>query len=178
MTVRWQQLIPVDDVSELIVIEEPEIYYIHQGHGFSKAVALTIAGGATGYVMMIPGASATQHVHLRDYVVETTSAPMTVVLYEGATTSANGSSAAPVQMNRTLSTETFVSFYTGPTVTNPGTELSRSLIPGTKQDGGFGRGTAPKEFVFQNEVKYLWAITNNAVGSADIVFRVFWVEAG
>lgn len=174
--VRWQQLIPIDDTSNVIVVEQSELFYIHEGHGFSSSLTMTIAAAATGYVLLKVGASAAYDTHIQDYLIETTSAPMTVVFSEGAVVSADGTPGVLYQMNRANQATTYSTIFTAPTVTNAGTPLRTSIVTGSKQDGGFGRGAAPKELVLQNETNYLWAITNNSAGSANIAFNLFLVE--
>lgn len=175
MPIRFQQVLPADPLTEALVVESSEVFYIHSGDAYECSISLTVAAGATAYVLFVIGRS-DKHVHLRDYAIEATAAPVVAIFYEAPTVSNNGSIAGAINLHRDSTNTSIATLYTGPTVSNTGTQLVKSLLTGTKQDGGFGRGSAPKEILLTSNEKYLWAFTNNAVGSSDIVFRPFWVE--
>ena len=174
MSIRYQQVIPVDSLSELLVAEDPEIYYIHSGKGFSSSISLSIANSATGYILLVTG-NDNQHLHLRDYAIEATSAPVTITLYEGATVSNSGTPVSVINLNRTSANTTTASLYSAPTVTGNGTQLIQHQLTGTKQDGGFGMTTS-KEIVLNSNTNYLFAIANTSGGSSTVMVRPFWVE--
>lgn len=175
MSIRYDQVLPVDSATNALITETTETFYIHDGYGFETSISLTVAAGATGYVLLITGSS-TRYIHLRDYALEATGAPATIIFYEGAAVSANGAPVSVINLNRSSTNTSIGTVYSGPTVTGTGTQLVKSIITGNKQDGGFGRSAAPKEIVLAASTNYLWAITNSTAGSVDFVLRPFWVE--
>lgn len=175
MAIRFQQVLPADPITEALVVETAEVFYIHSGDAYECSVSLTVAAGATAYVLFVIGSSE-KHVHLRDYAIEATAAPVVVIFSEAPTVTDNGSATSSINLHRDSTNTSIGTLYTGTTVSNTGTQLVKTLLTGTKQDGGFGRGSAPKEILLTSNEDYLWSFTNNAVGSSDIVFRPFWVE--
>lgn len=161
-----------DDSTGAMFVEDADIFHTHEGKAYIFTTRITVASGGTGYVQLLTGTSV---IHLRQYTLTCSSSPAYLSLMEAATTSAAGTAVAVNNMNRGSSNTSLATVTNGPTVTNAGTAIDDDLIPGSRQDGGFGRH-APKEFMLLPSTKYLFRINNTSNGSADCVLRGFWVE--
>ena len=101
-----------------------------------------------------------------------------VQIYEGTTTSADGSALSLFNTNRNSSKTPLTAVYTGPTVSAAGTLIHTAWIPPTATGtglsaNGFVQGGTGEEWELQPSTKYLVRLTNNS--GATIDFRHEWL---
>lgn len=139
--------------------------------GHSSKHAAVSAAASVDHLIITP---ASPVVRLYDFTCTVTGGPCDVFMYEGATTSANGAAENTYNHARdSAAAATLV--YVGPTVTTTGTEIKYVLIPGTKQDGGFGKSNGG-HYVLKASTKYLIRVTNNSVGAQDMCTALTFKE--
>lgn len=167
---------PVDAVSGAVQVIQWEHSRIHSGRGYTWSEKASVNNGATLYHLMDNGAA--NYPHLRLVLMQATSAPFDVALYESPTIAANGTPNAVQNNNRNSANVSGLAIYDSPTVTSDGTLLEYLLIAGTKQSGGSGDSGVETEWVLKPSTKYLLKMTNNSGGVATIGCRMFWYEGG
>ena len=149
---------------------------IHIGKYFSHSGIVSVPGtGTTTYDHLIVTPSlGGAYVHLRVFVISSSSAPVEHRLYEGTTTSANGTAQIGFNFNRNYPNAT-LGLYHSPTITGLGTLIHTSNVVGTKQTGGAGE-TSGTEWVLLQGTKYLSRITNTSGSTASIGYLMEWYE--
>lgn len=140
--------------------------YIHNG------VHSGLAAGATLVHLLVVGS---RSAHLKTYHASSTVAPVPLSLSEAPTVTTQGTLGSVVNKNResTISSETQI--YEGGTVSAEGLHLEGDILAGSKQDGGSQHGT-DDEWILKPNTTYLFSVTNNATGAADISFHVEWYD--
>lgn len=139
--------------------------------GHSSKHAAVAAASSIDHLIVTP---ASPIVRLYDFTCTVTGGPCDVLMYEGTTTSANGA-AESVYNHARDGASAAVLVYLGPTITTTGTEIKYLLIPGTKQDGGFGKSNGG-HYVLKASTKYLIRVTNNSAGAQDLCTALTFKE--
>lgn len=137
----------------------------------SSKHAGVVAAASIDHLVVTPASPVTR---LYDFTCTATGGPCDVLVYEGTTTSANGAAENVYNHSRDGSPAT-VLVYLAPTITTVGTEIKYVLIPGTKQDGGFGKSNGG-HYVLKASTKYLIRVTNNSAGVQDICTAMTFKE--
>jgi len=146
----------------------------HDGKAFMRTQRFTLANGASHDVLLDPAGAIP---HLRMMVLGSTSTPVRAALYEDPTTSANGTLANGLNMNRLSATVPGMQCYSGPTVSAAGNLLEDGDIVGAaKKEGGVASDSAETEWILNLAKKYLLRVTNNSGASADLLLKLFWYE--
>lgn len=171
---------PWDPYHPARVIIDPEHYQIHEGKVFyiTRYVSSVSNGASSDILMAVP---ASLYPHLRAYIVTANDAPMRVFLYEGATTSDDGTGMTGYNLNRNSANTASTVVTHSPTVTGTGTLLDISLIPDTggglfSPGGGAGSSDLPTEWILKPSTKYLIRVTNDSGSATAVDFQIFWYE--
>jgi hypothetical protein len=148
---------------------------IHLGKGFTHSSRHNgIAGAATLDHYLVCG-NAT---HLRNLEIEADGAPVSVVVYENPTVSANGTAEVIQNNNRYRVTEnpSGNTLYHSPTVTDVGTELGQVFVPSAGGNSGGVGLLAGGEFLLKGGSTYLFRFTNEDNNATDMHLLLFWYE--
>jgi len=168
--------LPVDRESNVLVMVDIVHWRIHRGEMFTASYitpnAAPIADDAT-VAMLLETDSTTPHLI---FDVEG-GGDFEAQFYEGTTTSNDGTTVTPYNMNRNSSTvQTLVTTHT-PTVTDNGTQLFTHFYPGGS--GGHaigGGGFTLREWILKASTKYLILLTNRAGTAQPMGVSVQWYE--
>ena len=107
-----------------------------------------------------------------------------LVVYEGTTTSADGTPLTSSNTNRNSANTASTLLFGTPTVTDDGTLIHTSWFPPTSagqgQAGATGLAgeTNGEEWILQPSTKYLLRITNNSGATIDYAYEMLWYEIG
>jgi len=173
-TTGYPHEVEADTTHHGLVITDALHHMIHKGQIFQLSGQFTLAAAATTYFM---GVTDTLTVHFQAGEIVSTGSPMTITFYEGATTSANGTQVFGLNKNRNSAGTPTLLTYSGPTVTDPGTELEWGLLsPGSGNAGGQA-SLFETEWVLVGSTKYLISITNNDAQTATVNYNFLWYEA-
>lgn len=98
-------------------------------------------------------------------------------LYEGPTTSADGTALPRVNRNRLSANNANLEVFSGPTVSDDGELLTQLLVGG----GGFftpagGEIDFSQEFILAPGTDYLLRLTNEAASAQDTLLKLYWYE--
>lgn len=152
-----------------IIAIPPEHHEIHCGDRYSGYYSGDLANGASmTFVVVVPNEGlddqgeegsdqSSKQYHVVYYIdVE---AEATVIGYEGATLSNNGTAISIGNRNRNSTRTDYLGFYHTPTVTDPGSIIfpTKRIGSGKSVGGTVGRGT---EFILKDNTVYLTTITN------------------
>ena len=105
-----------------------------------------------------------------------------IVVYEGATASADGSAIARNNTNRNSTNTPGVVLTSAPTITDVGTLVHTSWLTPTSagqgQSGstGIAGETNGEEWVLKPNTKYLIRVTNNSGATIDYAYEMLWYE--
>jgi hypothetical protein len=148
---------------------------IHDGLFYTTYVyAQDVANG--GNLDMLISVPADSRPHFQSIDLAFESGPNTLLFYEGVTTSADGVALTALNKNRNATRVPEVTCYSGPTVTDLGTELGLDYFPvGGKKEGALTVG-GNGEWILKPSTKYLLRFTNNTGQVEDLEIRVFWYE--
>lgn len=167
----------VDSFSGAVGSIDQEHLQIHRGvtYTISRQVTIDDSGGATPTYEFLASVPASTYPHFRHIIVQSDGGPFVVELYEGTTTSADGTSITPYNNNRNSSNTSSTACYYGPTITDDGTLIEAFLAPSTK--GSFGSDGA-NEWILKPSTKYMVRITNNTAGAgtSEFVVNINWYE--
>jgi len=142
------------------VILNSEHHEIHCGDSFVTSRVVDLGNGASDDLLIVvpneagTGQSQILYHLLANIDVETESL---VYLYEGPTTSANGTQITSYNRERNSALTAGMSVYYGPTVSATGTQLQVAHLGSGRLVGRSGRS---EEFVLKNNTKYLLRVTN------------------
>jgi len=146
-------------------------------YGSVKATGLT-NGSTYDLLISVPSGYNMHLLKMRSNVGE---GDVDIEMYEGTTTSADGSAGTPVDVNRVTANTANVGFYTGPTVTDAGTLIHTGwAVPTATGTGlssaGVSNTEAGEEWVLKANTKYLYRITNNSGATIDHWHEGLWYE--
>jgi hypothetical protein len=114
--------------------------------------------------------------HIQKIIWSLEGAPCDLQIYEGATTSSDGTAAAVFNNNRNSSNTPGCTLTHTPTVTGDGTLIHDLYVGTTGKDIGQVRDTAGEEWVFKPSTKYLFRLTNNSGAVLDLSWEFQWYE--
>lgn len=174
-----------DDYAYAITtISEPH-RMIHDGFFFSMSgIETALANLGTFDILFRAPAGQMGHVTLLEFTVQ--NAPITVTMYEGTTTSADGTPTNARNHNRVNGNDTpGIATTTQPTVTGLGTLLDERYVPDIGGPPGVSHGLlvagADAEWVLGSpdvETTYLWRLTNNSGGAIDLGYHFNGYQLG
>jgi hypothetical protein len=149
---------------------------IHEGNAYilTSAAVLSIAKDSNLDIMIQTGAN---EVHLRDITVnvnKTSASGQTyLTLFEGTTTSANGTALTARNANRNSANTSSCSFFQGPTVTATGTPLYVYIVHTDWETYIAPSYTTPFELVLKPNTKYLIRLTNELLQTIQATYFIF-----
>lgn len=149
-------------------------HVIHEGLRYTVHDLATVSAATPKiYLIITPNTSTRVHIV---FEVEGGAAGVKVELYEGTTTSDNGTAITPINNNRNSSNVTTLSVYKGPTVTLDGTQLTVEQS-GSASVGGKVSGHAEfeEEFVLKQNTNYQLKITTLA-DLVSVSTQIGWYE--
>lgn len=168
-TKSWDSIIPAR-----ITITEPH-WIVHQGRMFLAQYENGALGNDGTLDILISTGDAT--VHLQGVEIAVGGGPDRLQIYEGVTTSNDGTGLTVLNKNRRSSNTPDAALYHTPTVTDLGTELDDIVFITAGRRAGavsvVGRG---EEWVLQPNTKYLIRLTNQSGGVQQAQLHVLFYE--
>ena len=164
----------MDQYAKAIKVIDPEHARIHLGQLFQYKHQFTgIANGANLDILFsVPAAT---FPHLRKFQVKSSDSPVSVSLYEGTTTTDDGTELTPFDFNRNTGNTPNTNIFQGPTVSALGTLLEDETVAAGKDTAGSTDGLAV-EWDLTPSTKYLMRLTNNAGGLLSANLVLIWYE--
>ena len=144
---------------------------IHSGDHYFIKDWTDIPGSSTvDFLVVTPNTTKWAHM-----IIEFTfEAEANITVYEGATTSADGTAITINNRQRNSVNTAGITAYTGPTVTTTGTAIARYKYGSGKSTGGAARASA--ELVLKQNTKYLIRVVNDTVTSNWCDYLADWYE--
>ena len=163
---------PIDSTTRSLKTVDYAHNEIHSGSAFSYTDYASIkTGGTSTRDILVVTPDTTKWAHMRLSMMA--SQEVNGILYEGATTSSDGTGVTEVNRNRNSATAATVAVYHTPTVTGTGTAIDNMHIGSGRVGGGGGH---ENEFVLKQNTKYLIRVTAESATDTDVNVRVFWYE--
>lgn len=148
---------------------------IHDGMVFhaSGQVADVAVAGTFEFIFSVP---ADVFLHLQKVTFFLEGTPCQVQVYEGTTTSADGTEITPLNTNRNSARTAAASLFHTPTITGDGTLIHDRYFPSPTKDAGLIGGALHEEWILKPSTKYLFRLTNNTGALLDFGFEGSWYE--
>jgi hypothetical protein len=153
------QVLAVDTFTQSLVMIDLIHYKTHLGEVY-EACAFTegLANGSAIDVLVVAGAGGA---HVRPLL--TAGGAASFQIFEGVTTSANGTAVASFNRNRNSQNAPTSALYLGPTVTNTGTPLPLCYVPGGSGPLAPGSSTDSfEEWILKPSTSYLFRLINKS----------------
>ena len=154
---------------------------IHDGMGFqiTHYVASLAASGSAELLVAVPAGT---FPHFRKYTTTATGGPVRMRVYEGTTTSDDGTGITSFNLNRNSTRSASTVITHTPTISADGTLIETLLHPTPTAIGAnVGGVTGPdvgEEWVAKPSTKYLYRVTNDSAGAVAVCVYAFWYEIG
>lgn len=178
MTGYWKRFNRFDEIAHAVTsIDEPH-NMVHEGFMYEAGAYVTAVTNAANYDILLAVPAAT-FPHFREVRLHLGDTPGRVRMYEGVTTSDDGSAVTEFNRNRNSANTPGTVVTTAPTVSDTGTLLSDKLVPdvgGFLAAGGFEEAGFGEEWILQPSTKYLVRFTNSSGGSIAISWKLRWYE--
>lgn len=152
----------------------------HDGFLFHSSGKVTgmIAANVDDYLLVTPAALEVNFSRLR---LATERGDIDIQLYEGTTTSADGSAETVMNTNRGSTITPTAVLTSAPTVSGVGTLVHTGWIPPTavgvgQSSEGITTDTSGEEWILAPSTKYLIRITNNSGATIDYRWEILWYE--
>jgi len=164
-----------DPYAHAFTVIEEEHRLVHDGAAFQGDVIQTgLASAGVGNILVVTGAKAA---HVRACDVALGNLPCQVDMYEGTTTSADGTAVPTlINCNRVSTDSPLAAMYYAATVTDNGTKIATTLVPTSAKDAGTIQSSFGEEIILKPNTKYLLTVTNNSGGPIDWGFKCFFYE--
>jgi len=157
--------------SLIIIDEEHNRNHLGQYHTVSQNFNLN-AGQAAGFI----GCTDNQtEVHFINFDVIVDSAPVNVEFYEAPTITANGTLTNTITLNRAIMSNSTLTVYSNPTITNDGTLMFYNGILGAKNQAQSNFGITG-EWVLNSNECYYFKIINNDGNDNEIIANLIFYE--
>ena len=170
----WKFL--VDSTVKAIKVVSVDNSLVHDGRVFHHKGYHSVANGANLDHLIV---TSNTDVHFRSWQVKSNDGPVYISVYEGATTSANGSAEGVGNTNRQSVITPTTSLYLAPTVTGTGSLLINDFI-GTTGGGAHtvvgDPAQAMTEWVLKKNTKYLFRCLNSSGSTTNITVAFSWFE--
>lgn len=173
---EWQR--SYDRFHHASTVIEAEHRAIHEGFLFSANRSFTglADSGDSELLLSVP---ASTYPHLRRIAISVTDTPVTLTVFEGTTTSDDGTAITTFNRNRNSSRTADATLYHTPTVSSAGTAIATRYFPdaggfftsGPSQGDGFS-----EEFVLKPSTKYLIRLNNGSGGQIAGNFEIMFYE--
>lgn len=142
---------------------------IHGGSSFTADYTVELANGATIDILVVTP-NTTKWAHM-EYILMC-ELESEIKIYEGVTTSNDGTGLTEFNRNSATAATTVVSYT--PTVTDTGTLIRTKHLGAGKTAGGESRDLS--EIILKQNTKYLYRITNATTSVNYITFILSWYE--
>ena len=167
-----------DNNSRSVAVIDSEHRLTHLGMVFHASDRASVANLASLDILI--NVPAFTYPHLRKAVFNVADSPCDILLYEGVTTSVDGTAVPVFNRNRNSANTSVSIFTTGPTVTDLGTLIHDRYVgdqggQGSNQIGATSAGLG-EEWVGQPSTKYLIRVTNNSGGTIVVNYELMWYE--
>lgn len=170
-------LAPADETTGAALVIDTVHHEVHEGEMFHASYTNgSVSNGASVDVLLVTGATVETHVSWEVFG----GGQVTVYLYEGATTSANGTAVSAYNMKRDSTNEPGGVVTHTPTVTDTGSValVNGRILPGgtsnqTRVGGGIRSGA---EWILAPDTLYLMRATNTSGGTIAINVALEWYE--
>jgi hypothetical protein len=152
---------------------------VHEGNFYQAGhYYAAVADDASADLLISTGANYNPHA----VIIASVQGNCKAFLYEGVTTSDDGTSVTAYNSNRSSTNTSDPSFYHSPTVSNTGTQIGQGFIPGGEKSGAVGGGGSTEirsgaEIILKKSTKYLVRITNISGSDAEISITMGFYEA-
>jgi hypothetical protein len=150
---------------------------VHDGYMFHSTGRVTDLANAADYELLF-AVPAGCYPHIQKIVFHIEGAPMDVEVFEGTTTSADGTAVTTKNTNRNSALTPDAVLTHTPTVTGDGESMHDRYIPTAGKDTGQIAGSLYEEWILAADTKYLIRLTNNSGAIADLSYEVMWYEIG
>jgi len=145
-------------------------YKVHASKHFFIADWTSVSGAGTAYNLLLVTNASFPHLTLS----LSAQAAFTYELYEGTTTSSDGTAVTGFNNNRNSAGASVMTAFHTPTVTAVGTLLARrQLSSGAREGGGEDRET---ELILKTGTKYLLRFIKTDAGSGTVAWTLNWYE--
>jgi hypothetical protein len=145
-------------------------------HVSGKQTGLANAASAE-FIMVVP---ADVYPHITRVELDVGAGDVDLIMFEGTTTSANGTALTSKTTNRNSVHTPGAVCYGGPTITGDGTEFHRVWAPPTSAGVGNKIGimniALGEEWVLAPSTTYMFRITNNSGGAISFGYEFVWYE--
>ena len=135
-------------------------------------------------LIRIPAGDADRQVHMRfNYIgkANTGTLDVDIILYKDTIVSADGSAETIMSTNDAVVKSTGVLMFSGPTITNVGTQKALTFMVGEKKSASSKEQAVPEWVMAPNGASarnYLIRATNNSGGTVDLVNALFFYDSG
>ena len=147
---------------------------IHEGNSYIANYLFPNVGN-NSYADLHIIAGSTKAPHIQMFVVG--DGKSYISLYRGATYSNSGTALAVYNRNGESSNTTQSQFYYSPTISNSGTLVYQTLLPGGKGSAAVGGETSSKsEAILKYSTDYLLRVQNVSGGAEDIAIEIDYYE--
>ena len=165
-----------DPYSHSVTVIDENHRMIHDGFWYELFQEdLALANGASVEVLLsVPAGT---FPHFQELELDTDGGPVRVFLYEGTTTSADGSELTWINKNRNSSNSPSTQVFVSPTITDDGTLLKRKAAPNSGPLTVFNQSQGG-EWVLQPSTKYLIRITNASGAAREVNITIAMYEIG
>jgi hypothetical protein len=150
---------------------------VHDGymfHASGRVVDLGV-GADLELLLAVPAGC---YPHIQKIVFHLEGAPMDVAVYEGTTTSADGTAVTTKNTNRNSALTPDAVLTHTPTITGDGALMHDRYIPTAGKDVGQLAGSLFEEWILAADTKYLIRLSNDTGAIADLSYEVLWYEIG
>lgn len=137
-----------------------------------SADIISLSNGSSAYLM---GITDSKKVTYTNFELTSDQGDIAIELYEGATTTANGTALNTYDLNRINDSTATMLVYASPTVSVEGTKLQKTVLADTNKKIG-GSADTGAQWKFKTATKYLLKITNNSGSTANLTGTFFWRE--
>lgn len=161
----------IDQSSDAFVVLSSDQKHIHSGEVFMVSGQADLNTDDTLDILFVSSPLVTTHLTFQIRATVETN----LVLYEGTTVSDNGSAVSITNHNRQSINVPKTKAYSGPTVTDEGTQLLELHFGSGQQTGG--HSMHDNEIILAKDTNYLLRVTSEA-NSNDIGFQSHWYELG
>lgn len=175
-----EERLKFDPYAHAITVIQEQHRVLHDGFMFHASGKVTgmINANVDDFLFVVPAAV---HPHFQSFKLELGRGDVDILIYEGATTSDDGTVQTSFNINRNSANTPGSALYIGPTVTDVGTLIHTGwAVPTGTGTGLSATGTIVssqgEEWVLKPSTKYLIRVTNNSGATISYRWETLWYE--
>jgi len=175
-----EEAMKFDDYAHAVSVINTAHRHVHDGFFFHMSGRTSLGIGAT-YNMLI-SVPAGCYPHFQDIIFNIGDSPGDIFVFEGTTTSADGTPVTAFNRNRNSANTPSLQVFHTPTITGDGSQIHDRYIV---DNGGLGsnqigvyRSAQGEEWVLKPDTKYLVRYVNNSGNAIILGFEGAWYEIG